>query len=97
MKSGDKWLFLEATDIDFKGYVRCSRAGDLKFVSERQSGMKWGSLADGLWRSLSWNQVGMYRDGWMFRILEVSMRASRAVSWANQILHVHFKSTNHNH
>ena len=25
------------------------------------------------------------------------MRASRAVSWANQILHVHFKSTNHNH
>ena len=30
-------------------------------------------------------------------ILEVSMRASRAVSWANQILHIHFKSTNHNH
>ena len=33
----------------------------------------------------------------LFKILELSMRASRDVSWANQILHVHFKSTNHNH
>ena len=31
-----------------------------------------------------------------FMELEVSMRASHAVSWADQILHVHFKSTNHN-
>ena len=32
-----------------------------------------------------------------YKILVVSMRASCAVSWANQILHVHFTSTNHNH
>ena len=33
----------------------------------------------------------------IFIILEESMRASRAVSCDNLILHVHFKSTNHNH
>ena len=33
----------------------------------------------------------------LFLLIEVSMRASRAVSWANYILHVHFKSINHNH
>ena len=32
-----------------------------------------------------------------YMILVVSMRAPHAVSWADQILHVHFKSTNQNH
>ena len=33
---------------------------------------------------------------YLYILLEMSMHASHTVWWENQILHVHFKSTNHN-